>query len=219
VALWLAVIDSGIHATIAGVLLAMTIPARTAIDEDEFTREADEALREFRDACDPESATVLSNRRQMEALHQLERSIEEVQAPLLKMEHALNKLVAFGIMPLFAFANAGVRLDASIVSTISWSVVAGIVFGLVVGKVIGITLASRLAVGARWAELPSEVGWRSVFGASWLGGIGFTMSLFVANLAFGPGALLDSAKVGILAASLIAGSVGALVLLRGRREG
>jgi Na+:H+ antiporter, NhaA family len=206
-------VQSGIHATIAGVLLAMTIPARTSIDEDEFLRRAEESLAEFRSACDPVATTVLSNRPQMEALHHLERSIEEVQAPLLKMEHALNRLVAFGVMPLFALANAGVRLDARIFSTLSWPVVGGIVVGLVLGKVVGITVASRLAVRGGIAELPSDVDWRSVFGVSWLGGIGFTMSLFVANLAFGPGALLDSAKVGILAASLIAGCVGGLALV------
>jgi NhaA family Na+:H+ antiporter len=128
------------------------------------------------------------------------------------MEHALNRPVAFVIMPLFAFANAGVRLSGDVFASLSWRVVLGVALGLVLGKVLGIFAASWLAVRSRRAELPASVDWRRIFGVSWLGGIGFTMSLFIASLAFGPGALLDSAKVGILGASVVAGGMGALML-------
>jgi len=213
VALWLAILNSGVHATIGGVLLAATIPSRTRIDEDTFATRAEAAIFEFRNASDSSASTVMSNPAQQEALHNLERAVEAVQSPLLRIEHGLHGLVAFVIMPLFAFANAGVRLSRDLFAGLSWSVVFGVGMGLVAGKVIGISLASWGAVRAKAAVLPNQTTWKSVFAVSWLGGIGFTMSLFVATLAFGSGPLLDSAKVGILAASLIAGVVGWAVLL------
>jgi Na+:H+ antiporter, NhaA family len=212
--LWFAVLKSGVHATIAGVLLAMTIPTSTRIDEDVFLRKARRALDDFDSASDPDAASVMSNPEQQDALHALERSVDQVQSPLLGLEHSLHGVVAFAIMPIFAFANAGVRVSADMLSTISWRVVLGIVFGLVAGKVLGVTLTALASVRSGIAVLPEEVGWRQIFGVSWLAGIGFTMSLFVANLAFGSGSLLDSAKIGILLASLISGVVGWLLLRR-----
>jgi NhaA family Na+:H+ antiporter len=214
VALWFAVLKSGVHATVAGVLLALTIPARTRIDEDQFVRSAQRSLDEFAAASDPEVESVMSNPGQQEALHSLERSIDLVQSPLLKMEHSLHAVVAFAIMPLFAFANAGVRIDGETLSTLSWRVVLGVMIGLIAGKVIGVLAASLASVRFGLASLPDRVEWRQMHGVSWLAAIGFTMSLFIANLAFGTGPLLDSAKVGILAASFIAGVVG-WFLLRG----
>jgi Na+:H+ antiporter, NhaA family len=212
VLLWLAVLNSGIHATIAGVLLAATIPSRTRIDEDTFATRAEAAIFEFRSASDPSATSVMSNPGQQEALHHLERAVEAVQSPLLRIEHSLHTIVAFVIMPLFAFANAGVRLSAEVFDNLSWRVVLGVALGLIIGKVAGITLASWAAVRLNTASLPNQTNWRALFGVSWLGGIGFTMSLFVATLAFGTGPLLDSAKVGILAASFVAGVAGATVL-------
>lgn len=213
--LWFAVLKSGIHATIAGVLLAVTIPSRTRINEDTFVSRAEISLTDFRNASDPVASTVMSNPGQQEALHDLERAIEEVQSPLLRIEHNLHVVVAFAIMPLFAFANAGVRLTTDVFATLSWRVVFGVSVGLLLGKVVGIFVATWVAVRSNAAALPNQVDWKSVLGVSWLGGIGFTMSLFVAALAFGSGPLLDSAKVGILAASLLAGVIGAFVLRRG----
>ena len=212
VGLWLAVLNSGIHATIAGVLLAATIPSRTRINEDTFATRAEAAIFDFRNASHPTASTVMSNPGQQEALHELERAVEAVQSPLLRIEHSLHAVVAFVIMPLFAFANAGVRLSVELFANLSWPVVLGIGLGLVVGKVVGITVASWTAVRLNAASLPHQTNWKSLFGVSWLGGIGFTMSLFVATLAFGAGPLLDSAKVGILGASLVAGISGAAIL-------
>ena len=214
IVLWFAVLKSGVHATVAGVLLALMIPARTRIDEDQFVASAERSLKEFSASSDPEASSVMSNPGQQEALHSLERSIDLVQSPLLKMEHALHGLVAFAIMPLFAFANAGVKLNAAMLATISWRVVLGVVIGLVAGKVMGVTLASLASVRLGIATLPDQVGWSQMHGVSWLAGIGFTMSLFIANLAFGSGPLLDSAKIGILAASFLAGIAGWLLLRR-----
>ena len=115
-------------------------------------------------------------------------------------------------MPLFALANAGVPLAGDIVATASEPVVLGILFGLVVGKQVGITLAAWLVVRSGLAALPEGVTWRHIYGAAWLGGIGFTMSLFVADLAFAGTPALDLAKIGILAASVVAGVGGYLAL-------
>ena len=165
IALWSLVLRSGVHATIAGVLLAFVIPARTG-------------------------AT---------------------------MEHALRGVVAFVVMPIFALANAGVALSgsaAAATSPIAW----GILLGLVIGKPLGISLASRVAVRSGAAELPPGTTWRDVRGAGWLGGIGFTMSLFIASLAFGSGALLDVAKLGVIAASIVSGVTGYTLLRLGARR-
>lgn len=170
IALWIAVLASGIHATIAGVLLAMTIPARASSSESSL---------------------------------------------LEKLEQALHAPVAFLIVPLFALANAGVRIGGASSSGLSLPVLGGVVIGLVLGKPLGISLASWLAVRTRIAALPDSVSWRLLQGVSWLGGIGFTMSLFVGALAFADEALLDSAKIGVLLASCVAALMG-WVMLRDR---
>jgi NhaA family Na+:H+ antiporter len=214
VLLWFAVLKSGVHATVAGVLLAFMIPARTRINEDQFVASARRALRDFSEAEDPEATSVMSNPAQQEALHSLERSIDLVQAPLLKMEHSLHGVVAFAIMPLFAFANAGLALNSAMLGTVSWRVVLGVTVGLIAGKVLGVTLASLASVRLGIASLPEETGWSQLHGVSWLAGIGFTMSLFIADLAFPRGPLLDSAKLGILTASFVAGITGWSLLRR-----
>jgi NhaA family Na+:H+ antiporter len=213
IVLWVAVLKSGIHATVAGVLLALTIPARTRIDEDEFLRRVRASLDEFAEACGP-GETVTSNRAQQEAVHALEAASDLVQSPLQKLEHHLHAVVAFVIVPLIALANAGVRLDG-LVGGLSLPIASGVTLGLVLGKPIGITLASWLAVRTGAAALPSGASWRLLHGVSWLGGIGFTMSLFIAALAFDGTPLLGSAKIGILLGSIIAGGVG-WSLLRAR---
>lgn len=213
VVLWLFVLASGIHATIAGVLLAMMIPARTRINEDEFLANAESSLSEFRRSDKP-GTTVLSNPGHQHALAMLERSVDAVQAPLQRMEHSLHHVVAFAIMPIFALANAGVPLRDGFVEAVRSPVSLGIALGLLLGKPIGITLASFLAVRTGIADLPNGVAWRHIHGAGWLAGIGFTMSLFIAGLAFSDRAMLDIAKIGILGASICAGLVGYVLLRR-----
>lgn len=220
VALWGAVLASGVHATIAGVLLAMAIPSRTRIDEDEFLRRARRSVEAFEQGCGPET-NVLTNQVQQEALLTLERLCEQAQAPLQTIERKLHGLVAFGIMPLFALANAGVQLTGEGQGLdLASPVTLGVFLGLVVGKPLGITLFSWLAVRLGFAELPGGVTWRLIHGVAWLGGIGFTMSLFVAGLAFPDApALLTAAKIGVLTASLVAGICGWLLLwLAGSRK-
>jgi Na+:H+ antiporter, NhaA family len=215
VGLWGAVLASGVHATVAGVLLAMTIPSRTRINEDVFLRRARRSVDAFEQGCGP-GANVLTNQVQQEALLTLERLCEQAQAPLQTIERKLHVIVAFGIMPLFALANAGVQLTGEGQSLVLASpVTVGVFFGLVFGKPLGIMIFSWTAVRLGFAELPRGVTWRLVHGVAWLAGIGFTMSLFVAGLAFPDApALLTAAKIGVLAASLAAGICGWLLLWR-----
>jgi NhaA family Na+:H+ antiporter len=211
--LWLAVFASGVHATVAGVLLAMAIPVRTRIDTGQFMQRSRLLLQRF-DEAGIEARNVVTNPRQQAAIAALEKTCEEAQAPLQKIEHALQPYVAFGIIPLFALANAGVHLTGDISEAFAQPITLGVVFGLALGKPLGITLLTWMTVRAGLADLPRGITWRHIHGVSWLAGIGFTMSLFVGNLAFGEGAMLDSAKIGILAASAAAGIVGWLILSR-----
>jgi NhaA family Na+:H+ antiporter len=211
--LWFFVHESGVHATIAGVLLAWTIPTRTRINAAEFSMKARRLLDHF-DRTETGDLLVLTSKGQQEAIIGLERASEEVTAPVLRLEHALHAFSAFVVMPLFAFANAGVGLSGSSGGRVTLAV--GL--GLVIGKPVGITGAALAAVRLRMAALPDGVSWTALHGCAWLGGIGFTMSLFIATLAFPVAALLDSAKVGILGGSLAAGIVGAIVVRRGTRQ-
>jgi NhaA family Na+:H+ antiporter len=207
-ALWLAVLKSGVHATVAGVLLAAAIPARARIDPGQFLRLSRAILEDVEHAGDP-------GRRQ-ESVHELERLCEHVAAPLRRMEHGLHGWVAFLIMPLFALANAGVPLAGESSGLFRNPVGLGVILGLVAGKPLGITLASWLLVKAGLATLPPALGWRHLHGAAWLGGIGFTMSLFIAGLAFEGPPLLPVSKLAILIASLLAGVAGWAVLRTAR---
>jgi NhaA family Na+:H+ antiporter len=210
--LWGTFLASGVHATIAGVLLAMTIPARTRIDTKRFLLSSREVLDEF-DRAGVEGEGVLTNHGQQAAIQALEHNCEAAQAPLQRIEHDLQLWVAFGIIPLFALANAGVVLTGGFGEALADPVTLGIILGLVLGKPIGITLFSLAAVKSGLAVLPSSVGWKAIHGVSWLGGIGFTMSLFIGNLAFGEGSeMLDAAKIGILTASALAAVVGSILL-------
>jgi NhaA family Na+:H+ antiporter len=213
IALWVAVLQSGFHATIAGILLAMTIPARTRIDPAEFMARARALLDDFAGRghdADPDDEHHA-------ALWDLEELTENAQAPMLRIEHALHPWVAFFIVPLFALANAGVPIGGDVGGLVSEPVVLGVFVGLILGKQIGITVGAWLVVRLGLASLPDGVTWRHFYGIAWLGGIGFTMSLFIADLAFGTSDSLPLAKIGILAASLVAGSVGYAILRTHRR--
>jgi NhaA family Na+:H+ antiporter len=215
VALWLCVLASGVHATIAGVLLALAVPARTRIDEDEFLARAEASLADFRAADEP-GTTVLTNRGHQEALQALESAADAAQAPLQRMEHALHGFVAFSSCrssrsPTRACRSAGRGRRARQSGRARHRARPRR------RQAVGIFLASYAAVRAGAADLPAGVAWRHVHGAGWLGGIGFTMSLFVAGLAFTDPAALDVAKLGVLGASVMAGTVGYLLLRNARR--
>lgn len=215
VILWLAFLESGIHATVAGVLLAMTIPARLNLNKRKFLKKSHSLLEQLEED-NPKQVTSDSEERDQSSVRDLGQVNEDFESPLRRFEHALHPWVIFVIMPLFAFANAGVRFEEGFGSLIADAVPLGVFLGLVLGKQIGITLFSWLAVKSRIASLPSLVTWRDIYGVAWLGGIGFTMSLFIAGLAFGDSPLMAESKVGIYAASLVAG-VGGLLILRQNR--
>jgi NhaA family Na+:H+ antiporter len=211
VGLWLCFLLSGVHATIAGVLLALTIPAISFINPGAFLERSRYVLDRFERAGE-KGENVLSNEERQAALHALNHAAYKLEPPLHELEHALHPWVVFAIMPIFALANAGVALGGGIADALTSPVALGIVAGLVVGKQVGITLFAWLAVRSGISELPEGIRWRHVYGASWLAGIGFTMSLFITDLAFSDGSLVEAAKLGILAASLFAGGVGWTIL-------
>jgi NhaA family Na+:H+ antiporter len=210
VLLWFFVHESGVHATIAGVLLALTIPTSTRINAAQFSAKARGLLDSF-DRTETGDVVVLTSKSQQQAIIGLERATAGVTAPLLRLEHAIHGFSAFVVMPLFAFSNAGVGLHGSL----GGGVPLAVILGLAIGKPLGITGAALAAVRLRLALLPDGVNWTALHGCAWLAGIGFTMSLFIATLAFDGTTLLDAAKFGILAGSLLAGIVGAVLVRRG----
>jgi len=213
--LWVAVLKSGVHATVAGVLLAMTIPARVRVDSADFLARAHDAVTIYERAAAPElDPLVTPVERQQSAAQELEIASTEAESPLHSLEHDLHPWVSYAILPLFALANAGVPLTGGL-AALAQPVSLGIIVGLVIGKPVGISLATWLAVKIGLAELPSGLGWRHLIGGACLAGIGFTMSIFIATLAFDDPALLPSAKSGVLAASLVAGTIGGIWLTAG----
>jgi len=214
--LWVAFLKSGVHATIAGVLLAMTIPVRTRINTEEFITHANFFLGEF-SKHGKTGESVLTNKNQRAALQAIEVAAEHAQTPLQRLEHLLHPFVSYFIMPVFAFANAGVTLKGNLISTFTQPVTLGIMAGLILGKQMGIFTTSYLAIKLKWADLPSGMTWGRLYGIAWLAGIGFTMSLFIASLAFRNSDSLTLAKTGILFGSLISGTVGAIILNRAKK--
>ncbi|MBM4418844.1 MAG: Na+/H+ antiporter NhaA [Chloroflexi bacterium] len=215
---WLAFVRSGIHATIAGVLLAFTIPAWVRLDTGSFLARARTSLERVEDAA-RQGGSVLTDQVQQHALQDLETSCERAQAPLQRLEHTLHPWVSFAIVPVFALANAGTNLGTLTAEMLLHPVTLGVVLGLILGNQIGIMAFTWATVRLRIAVLPPGITWAHLYGATWVAGIGFTMSLFIANLAFGEEALLQAAKMGILIASPFCGVVGYLLLGRiGRRR-
>jgi NhaA family Na+:H+ antiporter len=213
IVVWLAFLNSGVHATIAGVLVALTIPARSRIDVPTFLARTRQIISQMESTM-AGAQSKRSAEFQQSAVLELEEISEQVQAPLQKMEHELHSWVTFVIMPVFALANAGVAISPESIGSESMPVMLGVILGLTMGKPIGIVGASWLAVRAGIGTLPSGATWRHMLATGVLAGIGFTMSIFIASLAFGDVAMLATAKISILIASALAGSVGILLLSR-----
>ena len=209
--MWMAFVQSGVHATVAGVLLALTIPARQRIDGAAFIARGSEILDEIR-GITKGGETILTSAAQQSAVQTLEKYCEQVETPMQRIEHALVPWVKNLVMPVFALANAGVVLGGGLGAILADPINLGIMCGLVLGKPLGIVFFAWLAVVTGLAAFPSGVKGMQILGAGILAGVGFTMSLFIAGLAFGPTPTLETAKTGILAASLIAGIIGGAVL-------
>ncbi|HRA31736.1 MAG TPA: Na+/H+ antiporter NhaA, partial [Thermomicrobiales bacterium] len=200
VIVWLAFVKSGVHATIAGVLMALAIPARTRINTGEFLGRGRALLADFEAAAAP-GAHILTNKDHQAALYEMETTADLVQSPMQRLEHALHPWVAFLIVPLFALANSGIALGAELGHTLTSPIALGIILGLVIGKQIGVTLTVLGMTRFGFASLPDGVTFRQIYAVSWIAGIGFTMSLFVAELAFLNNSDLAAAKAAILVAS------------------
>jgi NhaA family Na+:H+ antiporter len=200
---WAAVLKSGVHATIAGVVLGAMTPASARMDLKSVSTLLTQLL------------AYLRNRREMDyeetqvRLGRAEEALRDSESPLERMERLLSPWVSFLVLPVFALANAGVTLSGDLLrESLSNPLTRGILVGLILGKVLGITGASWLAARLGLAVLPRNVTWRHVAGAGLLGGIGFTVSLFISGLAFADETLMAQAKIGILAASSVAAVAG-----------
>lgn len=208
---WVAVLASGVHATIAGVLTALLVPVRARRDPAAFWRASDEALACLdRDGLTRES--MLRDDRQLASLEALHDAAGSMVPPGLALEHRLHPVLAYAVLPLFAFVNAGVSLGGGPAAAPA-AITTGVALGLVFGKPLGIMLAGWLVVRAGLGELPAGVHWGHILGVGLLAGVGFTMALFVGDLAFTDPEAKDRAKQGILLASSVAAVSGYLCLL------
>ncbi|MGV6817107.1 MAG: Na+/H+ antiporter NhaA [Thiotrichales bacterium] len=214
VLLWLAMLKSGIHATLAGVLTALTIPSPSKLETTGFSAGVRSLLDRFDQHHRP-GTSIMANDNQRSVLQTIQNGVHLVESPLQRLEHSMHMPVAFFIIPIFALANAGVPIElAGLQETLAHPVTMGVMLGLIVGKVVGVAgftwVALRLGVG----ELPRGVSFAHIIGAALLAGIGFTMSIFIAELGFaGNAEYLLLAKTGVLFASVIAGVAGYLWLL------
>lgn len=213
---WLAFFFSGVHPTIAGILTAIAIPGRVKIKEDIFLKRLNDLHTKFLKSK-PLKGTLISNE-QLEILENIKMISTEAETPLQKLEKALHPFVSFVVLPLFALANAGVHLHGDLLKVLLNPISLGIGSGLVFGKFVGIVAISRLLVAFKLAKLPDRVTWNQIYGVAFLGGIGFTMSLFINELAFTNEEFIYTAKVGILFSSLVAGIIGSIILLQSSKK-
>lgn len=210
--IWLGFLKGGIHATLAGVVLAMTIPARSSLDFSAFVGRSRALVKQAEEDLSQQDPAHHDTRETQHAvIHAVESACRGVQTPLARLEHSLHPWVSFFIMPLFALANAGVPLSAHLAGGLTQPVSLGIGLGLVLGKPVGVVAFSLLAIALGWAAAPGTACLRQLVGTGFLAGIGFTMSLFIAGLALDE-AVLPLGKLAILLASLISGALGWILL-------
>jgi len=209
VVIWLLFLKSGIHPTIAGILMAFTIPINRKVDLSQYLKLVYEQLNVFKE--NKSDTKKLMSLEQMQAIDSLESINESVHSPLQHLEHNLHGWVSYIIMPIFALANAGVVISFSGLEDTS-HISLNIALALVLGNTIGIMLMSFIGVKLKLADLPDGVNFTKLFGVSLLGGLGFTMSLFIANLAYTDQNLIMASKMGIIIGSLGAGVLGYLIL-------
>lgn len=210
IAVWIGFLLSGVHATIAGVLVAFTIPAATRINENYFSSRLRKLSDEFEQEV-PNNSTLTTPNQHM-TIAQVKNLTLAAETPLQKIEYALHPWVAFVIMPLFALANAGIIIGADFFTALVNPVSIGVIAGLIAGKFTGILLFTWIMVRSGLSQLPEQARWKHIAGVALLAGVGFTMSLFISNLAFENPEFMEQAKYGILTASVIAGVMGVFLL-------
>ena len=208
VVMWQFFLESGIHATLAGVLIAAIVPSKPDLLRKDYTAAVKDLLHDFRlamaDKNEEKAQTIVAQ------IEKLSRGTEE---PLERLEATIHPWVSFVVLPLFALANAAIIFDADTLSAaLESQVTLGIALGLLIGNPVGILGLTWLAIKFGLAELPTGVGWRHILGVGFLAGIGFTVAIFIADIAFDDPALEDQAKLGVFAASLLAGAIGYLLL-------
>jgi NhaA family Na+:H+ antiporter len=213
IGVWVTVLGSGVHATVAGVLVAMFIPARSKYETEIFLTRVRDHLEKF--GCQPGTCgfTILLNRQHLDSVRAIEESCHDVETPLQRLEYSLHSWIAYLVIPLFALANAGLYLAGLQPSeAFGHPVTMGILVGLALGKPVGICLFTLLT--AKWmrVDLPAGVTARHIIGAGCLGGIGFTMALFISGLSFTTPHLVEFSKLGIIVASLVSAIAGISVL-------
>jgi NhaA family Na+:H+ antiporter len=213
VGVWLTVFASGVHATVAGILVALIIPVRPRVDIPSFISETERFLEKIR-TMELSRNSIFRDKHQLNAVEHVHERAGDTLPLGLVLEHALHPVQVWLILPLFALANAGVRIDSRILEALANPISLGIMLGFVIAKPVGITALSWLVVKGGRGNLPDGVTWMQVVGAGCLAGIGFTMSLFIADLAWNDAALIANAKIGILAASLLSGIIGFVILSR-----
>lgn len=215
--IWFAVFFSGVHATVAGILVAMLVPVKVKSEPRELVQIAKERLAAL-EKSELTADSLILEKDQFDNLVDLGDAAIRMMPAGLVFERYLHRTQAFVILPLFAFFNAGVKLDGESLTWPPHEITLGVVLGLLIGKQVGVTLASWLAVKAGLADLPEGVSWSQIYGAACLAGVGFTMSLFIGELAFSDPVHIGEAKIGILVASLVAGLWGFLTLARALRS-
>lgn len=217
VGVWAAFLLSGVHATIAAVLAAFTIPADVRIKENTFIRKVQNHLNRFKDIDPNDKIPTLTNE-QLHILEDVEKDTKSAIPPLQKLEHSMHPFVSFIIIPIFALANAGVSvLDIELEQLFNTNVAIGVALGLLVGKVLGVVGFTWLAVKFKVAPFPNGMNLKNLLGLGLLASIGFTMSLFVTELAFSHEEYKVQAKVGIFVASIIGGILGYMILSRQKK--
>jgi Na+:H+ antiporter, NhaA family len=207
---WFCFLKSGVHPTVAGVLVALTIPARRKIKMQAFIDETKSNLKQYENADWPDSK-VLLGKEQISAVVSIAESVKKVQSLVQSLENYLSVFTANLVMPIFALANASIVIVGSEINLLN-KMTLGVGLGLLIGKVVGVSLFSWLSVRLGWAKLPDSVNWKQIVGVGFLAGIGFTMSLFITNLAFADAAVTMAAKLGIVISSLLAGTIGFVIL-------
>ncbi len=216
--MWFAMLQSGIHATLAGVLVALTIPVKPKFDHRLFIEHMSDILNSLKTndskQTDNHHSCIIHDNESRALLQTLENGVHSVESPLQRLEHSMHMPVAFIVIPLFALANAGIPVDISALGqTLSHPVALGVMLGLIMGKLIGVAGITWLAIKLGLGKLPKGMTGQHLIGVGFLAGIGFTMSIFIAELGFSHNAeYLLMAKTGVLFASLIAGSCGYLWL-------
>ncbi|MEG1574574.1 MAG: Na+/H+ antiporter NhaA [Bacteroidales bacterium] len=222
IVIWFLFLNSGIHPTISGVLIAFCIPAHPLIKTNRYIKDIKDIMTDFPVASEQKrGASYILTHEQMNMLKSVESASDKVISPLQGLEDSLHPLVNYIIIPLFAFANAGIAFSGITIHNFTQGIAPAIISGLFIGKFLGIIIFTAFAVKFKLSSLPAGVSWRTLAGVAALGGIGFTVSLFIASLSYGEAFpnLLTDAKIGIVAGSLLSGIVGYVLLKKFLPEG